>query len=165
MSAADPYRSTASTPTTEEARSMWLTCEIARERYAVPLEATSAVIRRAVLTPLIGGPPVLAGVIPLHGRMVAVVDPAIILGLEPAGTGGEVRLVIVDHEGEPVALLVNAVDNVVEVPVGQLLPPPNRAAAAGLLSHVFAVGDALTGALHVPALLSRCLASRPAPAS
>ncbi len=141
---------------------MWLTCAIAGERYAIPLDDTSAVIRKASVTPLLGAPDVLVGVIQLHGRMVAVVDPAVVLGLPRAPLCGDVRLIVVEHDGEPVALSVSSVDDVLDVPISALLPPPPSpdGARESLLSHVFTCRDTIAGALNVSALLACCLERR-----
>lgn len=99
---------------------------VARERYALPLEA----VREVVLpqppfarVPRSGG--AVRGVMNLRGRVVAVVDLAELMGLEPQPlAAGQGQVVILDREKRSLGLLIGGV-----LGVEPLAPSSDRAAA------------------------------------
>lgn len=98
---------------------------VARERYALPLEA----VREVVLpqppfarVPRAGG--AVRGVMNLRGRVVAVVDLAELMGLEPqplaAGAG---QVVILERDKRALGLLIAGVLGVEALTPGEGAPP------------------------------------------
>jgi two-component system chemotaxis response regulator CheV len=99
------------------------------ETYGIEVALVREVREPARLTVAPGMPRAMAGVMPLRGAVVAVLSLAGCLGVGAAPAGG--RLVVVEHGGAEHALLVAAVDRVVEVDAGRLHAPPAMLAAAG----------------------------------
>ena len=82
------------------------------------------VIRLGPLTPLRHGPPDVAGIINLRGRIVTILDLGLRLGFPKAVPSGESRIFIIEDRNEFVGLLVDRVDEVVEAERDRWQPPP-----------------------------------------
>lgn len=94
---------------------------VARERYALPLQAVREVVLPQppfALVPRAAG--AVRGVMNLRGRVVAVVDLAELMGLEPqplaAGAG---QVVILEREKRALGLLIAGVLGVEPLVVGE----------------------------------------------
>ncbi|MEA3034679.1 MAG: purine-binding chemotaxis protein CheW [Sphingomonadales bacterium] len=126
---------------------------IAGERVALPASAIEAVVEIESLTPVPGAAPHVAGLSALRSRVVTVIDSHASLGLSRFGPARDAVLAVVD--GHPYALLVDAVEDVVEAAAE---PQPLRAAASPgwarvARSAVEAEGDLLL-LLDVPAMIA-----------
>ena len=104
---------------------------------AVPVAQVQEVMRHQPVTPVPGAPPEVRGLINLRGQIVVALDLRRRLGRPDTG---EVPLdVVVRSGGESVALLVDAIGEVIEVgeerplPVPANLPAPLAVLAAGVL--------------------------------
>jgi purine-binding chemotaxis protein CheW len=98
------------------------------ERIALPAEDVESVVELDALTPVPGVPPHVAGLAALRSRVLTVID--CVASLEPGRTGGAIRdAVVVVAEGHPYALLVDAVEDVVDAE-GEI-GPVRTALAAG----------------------------------
>ena len=94
---------------------------VARERYALPLEA----VREVVLpqapfarVPRVGG--AVRGVMNLRGRVVAVVDLAELMGLEPQRLAGGVgQVIILERDKRALGLLIAGVLGVEPLTTGE----------------------------------------------
>ncbi len=107
-------------------------------------------IREIVLPlPLCGMPRVsrlLEGLINLRGAVIPVVNLRSRFGMGPRG-GGAGKMMIVSVAGRPVALSVDDVEEVLTVPVRDIVPPPEMADGVG---GEFLVGVCLhTGMLYL----------------
>ncbi len=80
------------------------------------------IVAGARITPVPGAPPVIRGVILLRGEVEAVVDLRSVLGLEPAEVAPESRIVMVEGHALRAGLLVDAVEDVADIPGGMVLP-------------------------------------------
>jgi purine-binding chemotaxis protein CheW len=83
---------------------------VARERYALPLEAVREVVLPQppfALVPRTGG--AVRGVMNLRGRVVAVIDLAELMGLEPrALAAGHGQVIILERDKRALGLLIEA---------------------------------------------------------
>ena len=109
-------------------RQAWCTFRLAGGHYGVELARVQEVLRPLPLTRLPLAPPAIAGLVNLRGRIVTVVDPRVVLGLEAAPAGGSAGLVVVRGAEGAVALLVDAIGDVRRA--GEQESPPSLAAAA-----------------------------------
>lgn len=80
--------------------------------YALPLEAIAEVIDDRAPTTVPGARPDILGILPWRGRMVTILDGRARLGLPTRDPEAGARLIIVRHEGEWTALLVDRVSRV-----------------------------------------------------
>ena len=96
------------------------------------IEATliQEVVMVGELTPVRHAPSYVAGIRNLRGRIITVIDLCVRLGLGAVTIGPESRILIADWKGEPVGLLVDRVDEVVEIEHSAWQPPPEWTSCA-----------------------------------
>jgi purine-binding chemotaxis protein CheW len=100
----------------------YLLVRAADELYALAGAALREVMRWRTPTPLPGAPPALLGILGQRGVVLPIVDLRLTLGLPAAALGRAARLVVVHHDGIDMALLVDAVLDL--VPLAALGPLP-----------------------------------------
>lgn len=139
-----------------ELRGQELALPIADVRETLPIQP----ITRVVLTP-----PALAGVFSLRGDIVPAIDLAVLLGLSRTDVGDESRIVVVDHEGSTIGVVVDRLRDLRTLDTA-LEPPPSNltASVAQLLLGVAATTTGTVRVLDARAILAaeslRALASR-----
>lgn len=113
----------------EEAREepeTWVSFEIAGEIYALPVDRVQEVLRVAGITRVPHAPAPIRGITNLRGRVLAVVDLRVRLGLKAAELGPQSRIVVVTSRDRSIGLLVDAARQVVKLlPSGVQPPPPD----------------------------------------
>jgi len=121
-----PESSAAST--SPEVAAQFLTFQLAEGVYAMDIVTVREIIQYGTVTPVPLMPEFVRGVINLRGAVVPVVDLQARLGKSAATVGKKTCIVIFDgtHNGERVelGLMVDAVSEVVDIPAGQIEPPP-----------------------------------------
>ncbi|MGQ0559919.1 MAG: chemotaxis protein CheW [Sphingosinicella sp.] len=90
-----------------------LLARIAGQRVALPASEIEAVVELDALTPAPGAAPHVAGLTALRSRVLTVIDAPVALGLVTVARAVREALVV-PSGGHPYALLVEAVDDVVE---------------------------------------------------
>jgi len=138
-------------------RRRWLSFDLAGERYAIDLARIHEVVRLTEMAHVPGATEEMLGLISLRGAILGVLDGRRRLHLDPQlEWDNELRrLVIVSTEaGEQVALLVDAVHDVIEQAVTDLLPPPARqnVAANEAVQAVLVVDNEFIAVLDVDRL-------------
>jgi purine-binding chemotaxis protein CheW len=109
-----------------------LIVRLAGERVALPAADVEAVVEIEGLTPVPRAAAHVAGLAALRSRVLTVID--CVASLEPGRSGADGRdAVVVVTDGHPYALLVDAVEDVVEAS-GDVRPP--RTALGGGWSRV-----------------------------
>lgn len=89
-------------------------------RLAVPADRTWRFVRLTRTVPIPLSPPSVIGVANANGKLVTVLDVALMLGLPATGEQGRHDCLVVHFEGDLVGLAADALDGVVEVPKAQL---------------------------------------------
>jgi len=107
--------------------SEYLVFGFADDRYGIGIESIEEVQRLVWLTPVPEAPGEVCGVLDLHGRAVAVIDPADRLGGQPRALRIDDYLLIMRAGGHQVALCVHEVLGVV---AGTPEPSPPEVQAA-----------------------------------
>ncbi|MFV9507075.1 MAG: chemotaxis protein CheW [Oscillochloridaceae bacterium umkhey_bin13] len=136
------------------ASSDFLVIRVSDELYALPGATVREVARWREPTPVPGAPPTLPGIISQRGVILPVVDLRHLLGLPAAAPTRQSRLVIARHETIEVALVVDAVFDLLPLPAANLTPPPAALdqQRARLLSAVARHDDRPLGILNLSAL-------------
>lgn len=88
---------------------------IGYETYALELVEVQEVVENQKIYPFPGSPTIVAGAISFHGRIVPVIDLALLLDL-PSGTLGQRLIVLVNQRG-PVALGVDQVQAIINIEI------------------------------------------------
>src|SRR5262245_56278236 len=109
-----------------------------RELYAIPSASVREVARFRPWTPVPGAPTVLPGIISQRGMILPVVELRPLLGLDQPDLTRAARLVVVIHNDIGMALLVEAVLDLVVLPAAaiELVPAALDPARARFLRSV-----------------------------
>jgi len=92
------------------------------ERYGIQIEAVGQVLEAKGLWPLPAAPPWLLGAMVARARVVPVLDLRQLLGLEGGGLSDLSRVVVVETDGDPFGLAVEALEGRTEVARAGLMP-------------------------------------------
>ena len=102
-----------------------------REEFGIPIGRVREVLRVGDITRVPEAPPHIRGVTSVRGRILPVVELRTRLGLTPLGeTGMRARIIVVEAHGRVLGLLVDAVNQVVNVPADSVLAPPGEVLSA-----------------------------------
>lgn len=103
----------------------YVTVTIAGQVFGIPVLQVHDVLGSINLTNIPLAPPEVAGALNLRGRIVTCIDVRKRLGL-PALTGVENKMsVVVEHRGEPYALLIDSVGEVLSLKKDELEMNPS----------------------------------------
>lgn len=101
---------------------------VADERYAVAAACVVRVVGGADIAPVPGAPPILLGVMNLHGEVLPVFDPRRLLGLTGQAPSETAKVVVLGSDGAELGLLVDAADQVMRLAGDQLHTAPDSLA-------------------------------------
>ena len=123
--------------------------------YALDIMRVREIIKPMHLAGLPEAPSFVEGVINLRGSIIPVVDLRKRFGLPERADGGECRLLITVVARQPLGLVVDAVTEVVSIPVRELRPPPAVVKVAGYryLIGVCLVHDSMVMLVNLDAIL------------
>ncbi|HEX2224531.1 MAG TPA: chemotaxis protein CheW [Thermoanaerobaculia bacterium] len=133
-------RSGAEPEVPREEPEIWVSFELAGETYALPVTRVEEVLRIGAITRVPHAPAPIRGITNLRGRVLAVVDLRVRLGLPPAEPGPQSRILVVSSRDRSIGLLVDAARQVVRI-----LPSAVQAAPSDVLTEQ---SDFLTGVYH-----------------
>jgi purine-binding chemotaxis protein CheW len=125
-----------------------------RQLYALPLDHVERALRMVAVTPVPKAPPWIAGVINLHGRVIPTVDLRQRFGQPSRGAQADDRLLVVQAPERTVALMVDEVTEVLEMPAQQVDPARDPLSQARSLAAVIRQEEELILVLNVAWLLS-----------
>lgn len=137
-----------SRPEPEEPREepeIWVSFELAGEVYALPVGRVEEVLRIGTITRVPHAPAPVRGITNLRGRVLAVVDLRVRLGLPPIAPGPQSRILVVSSRERSIGLLVDSARQVVRILPSAVQAPP----ADVLTEH----SDFLVGVFHLPEAL------------
>src|SRR5689334_5548060 len=105
-----------------------LTFMLGGEMFAIAILAIKEIIEYTMPTEVPMMPPYVRGVINLRGAVVPVTDMSVRFGRKPSEVTRRTCIVIVEivqgHERQDVGLMVDAVNEVLEIPAADIGPPP-----------------------------------------
>jgi purine-binding chemotaxis protein CheW len=102
----------------------WVLFALAGETYGLPVSAVQEILRAGTITRVPHAPAPVRGITHLRGRVLAVVDLRVRLGLPPALVDGKSRILVVDSRQRVLGLLVDAAQQVVKLLPSAFVPPP-----------------------------------------
>ncbi|UFJ41683.1 chemotaxis protein CheW [Brevibacillus humidisoli] len=94
------------------------------EHYGLPTMLVKEIIKPLPVTRFPKSPPYVEGVIDLRGKILPIVDLRKMFGLEPQPLTDASRFVDIELEGFRTGIIVDAVSEVVQIPVSQIEPAP-----------------------------------------
>ena len=104
-----------------------LTFHVGGHEYSVDIMSVREIRGWTHATSLPHAPDYVRGVINLRGMVLPVLDLSRRLGLEDTGPDERNVIIVVDSGGRTVGLRVDAVSDILTVPIAELQPPPNLA--------------------------------------
>ncbi|MBS4097236.1 MAG: chemotaxis protein CheW [Sulfuricella sp.] len=111
-----------------EEQQQYLTFMLGEEMFAIGILAIREIIEYGYLTEVPLTPPFIRGVLNLRGAVVPVIDLVVRFGREPRESTKRTCIVIVeiesDDRGQEMGVVVDAVNEVLEIPLGDIEPPP-----------------------------------------
>ena len=98
--------------------------KLANEDYGLPIQKVQEINRMVPVTKLPQTPEFMEGIINLRGRVMPVVDLRKRFGLVAKPAEDDTRIMIIDIGGQTVGIIVDAVNEVVQMPGASIDPPP-----------------------------------------
>ena len=141
---------------TVEAERQLVVFDLASEAYGVDIGAVREIIRMQTITRMPRTPDYVEGVINLRGKVTPVVDLRKRFGLaEAEGDSRHQRIVVVDTGTRSMGFVVDAVSEVLRVPVGSIEPPSSvvTSADSDYLVGIVKLPDRLISLLDLERLL------------
>lgn len=118
--------------TRQELQEIQVAClKMADGLYAVDIMRIREIIKVPRLAPLPRALPFVEGVINLRGSVIPVVDLRKRFGLPPAESTDTARLLILSIAGQPIALMVDEVTEMITIPMRELKAPPRGVRIVG----------------------------------
>lgn len=102
----------------------WVSFELAGEIYALPVERLQEALRVTSITRVPHAPNPIRGITNMRGRVLAVVDLRVRLGLPSAELEPQNRILVVASRDHWIGLLVDSARQVVKVLPSTVQPPP-----------------------------------------
>ncbi len=112
-----------------------------KRSYGVPIFSVSEVVRLVAITPLPESSDIVEGVINLRGQTIPVVNLAQRLGLRSPAYHPDTSLVILTHGEGFMAVPVESVNEVRDVPSESIVLPQNAGQHSELLTGVAEMGE------------------------
>lgn len=94
------------------------------EEYGVEVNQVKSIERMERITRVPNTPPFVKGVINLRGVVIPIIDLRNRFGIELLEYNDSTRIVIVNVDDVEVGLIVDAANDVVDIPVNAIEPPP-----------------------------------------
>ncbi|MBJ6799677.1 chemotaxis protein CheW [Geomonas propionica] len=142
---------------TEELQEIQVAClRMDEGLYAVDIMRIREIIRVPKLAPLPRALPFVEGVINLRGSVIPVVDLRKRFGLPAAENKESARLLILSISGQPLALMVDEVTEMITIPLRDLKAPPRGVRIVGgeYMVGLCLVRDVPVMLLNIDALLT-----------
>ena len=129
---------------------------LGEDYFAILISNVNEIIRLQKITPVPKAPPFVEGVTDLRGRVIPVIDLRRRFGVVPKPDGSAGRIIVVEHEGRLMGMIVDAVDEVLTVPAEAIEPVDEMVVSvdAQFLSGIVRLEDRLIIMLDQEQVLS-----------
>lgn len=127
------------------------------QRYALPIDRVQEIQQIVAFSEVPGGGSGVVGMINLRGHVIPAVDLRRIVGLASQEYHLETPMIICRIKGQLVALVVDEVQDVLELPEGCLQAAPPMHALSSKMIGVARLGDGLVYLLDLDLLLAPTL--------
>jgi len=114
-----------------------------RQRYALPLHAVDRVVRMVAITPLPKAPVIVLGVVNFQGRVIPVINMRRRFSLPEKDIALTYQLVVAHTLRRPVALVADAVHDVIAGSAQSLIETENILPGIEYVEGVVKLGDGL----------------------
>lgn len=134
----------------------YLTFHLAGSEYAIAVSNVKEIVRLPEFTEIPDMPEFIRGVINLRGHVIPLMDARARLGLPELEYSDRTIAIVLESEGVPTGIVADGVNGVVDIPPGQIDPPPQRKSRTGRAAAVTGIGrteDAVSIILDASCLL------------
>jgi len=121
----------------------FVTFKVGGHDYALPLLQVECALRMVSLMPVPDAPPWLAGLLNLHGRVMQTLDLKRCLGGKSRNPHPDDRLLVIDNNGKNIAVIVDEVNDVLEMPMTELEAPTGAVSKSRPLKGIIRNDDQL----------------------
>ena len=97
---------------------------LGQSSFGLDARLVQEVVKVGDLTNVRGAPEDVVGIRNLRGRIITVMDLAVVLGLGKVEAGPDVRLLIIENRGEAYGFMVDSVTDAVVLEEKQVTAPP-----------------------------------------
>jgi|HubBroStandDraft_6_1064221.scaffolds.fasta_scaffold33840_3 purine-binding chemotaxis protein CheW len=104
---------------------------------AMRVKEISAMI---AITKVPNAPPYIEGILNLRGRLVSIINFRRKFGFEPKERDEDTRIVIVEHDGFPIGIMVDNVEEVIRIPEENVQELPAAAVTSASEEYLTGVG-------------------------
>lgn len=147
--------------------SQFLTFQLEDEEYGLEILRVQEIKGYSKITPLPNTPPEVKGVMNLRGAVVPIIDLRTRFGLRQAEYTRFTVIIVVTVRSKVVGLVVDAVSDVLNVGVQEVVPAPDLGAGVdtSFMTGMARTGERLITLLNVDRLVSLSAASDGGPAA
>jgi chemotaxis signal transduction protein len=124
------------------------------QRYALPLERVHEIQQIVAFSETTDDLSSVVGMVNLRGSVIPAIDMRVLVGLERLPYTLETPMIITDTDGQLVALIVDEVQDVLELPEGCMQDAPALHALSSKMIGVCRMPDGLMNLLDIDLLLS-----------
>lgn len=117
----------------------YLTFHLADENYGLEIQYVTEIIGIQKITKVPDMPNFIKGVINLRGKVIPVMDIRARFGLPSRDYDERTCIVVVNIDEQPLGLVVDRVNEVVDIPAEQVEPPPTTAKGS-VSRHIRGIG-------------------------
>jgi len=104
---------------------------------AMRVQEISAMVE---ITAVPRAPAYIEGILNLRGRLVSVINFRKKFGFEPKGLDEDTRIIIVEHQGFPIGIMVDSVEEVIRIPDEKVQKLPEAAVTSASQDYLTGVG-------------------------
>jgi purine-binding chemotaxis protein CheW len=126
---------------------------LAGQRYALPIERVQEIQHIVAFSEVPSGGAAVVGMVNLRGNVIPSIDLRVLVGLPTIEYGLETPMIICHASGELVAVLVDGVEDVIELPPGCLQDSPAMHALSSKMLGVARLESGLVYVLDLDLLL------------
>jgi purine-binding chemotaxis protein CheW len=136
-------------------KDLYLTFHLAGENYALEIAHVVEIVGVQKITEVPALASYLKGVVNMRGLIIPVMDVRLRFGLAERASDNRTCLIFVCVENDTVGLLVDRVNDVAEIPAGEIEPPPaTRAGHPDFIKGMGKAGDSVNILLDTRELLT-----------
>lgn len=133
-----------------------VTFKVGGEEFGLDVFQVHEILRFQAPTPMPRAPAFVEGVLDVRGTLVPIVDLRRRFETPAGRADEETRIVVVDHGGERLGLVVDSVTEVLRAPETAISPPPSyiRGLAAEFVRGIVRLGERLVILMELEKILS-----------
>jgi purine-binding chemotaxis protein CheW len=141
--------------TDSNAHDEFLSFNLGAEQYAIDILRVREIREHAPVTRIANSAPAMLGIFDLRGAIVPVFDMRLMLGMAPAAPGGKPVVIILDIDGRPGGIVVDAVCQVAALERGAVkpLPPGTTQVNDACIRGAVSLGDEMLIVLDIAQIM------------